>query len=77
MLGGGLHVEYSTAGGLFLSHRDKTPSPAHIHDAMYADDMALIAESRSELQHMLTVLDEMCEWWGMHISIEKTKILAV
>ena len=44
---------------------------------MYADDMALIAESRSGLQHMLTVLDEACEWWGMRISVEKTKILAV
>ena len=44
---------------------------------MYAGDMALIAESRSELQHMLTVLDEACEQWEMHISVEKTKILAV
>ena len=64
VLGGGLHVEYSTASGLFLSYRDKTPTLAHIQDAMYADDMAHIAESRSELQHMLTVLDEVCERWG-------------
>ena len=77
VLRGGLHAEYSTASGLFLSYRDKTPTSAHIQDAMYADDMALIAESRSELQHMLIVLDEVCERWGMRISVEKTKILAV
>ena len=77
VLGGGVHMEYSTEGGLFLSYRDKTPASAHIQDARYADDMALIAESRNELQHMLTVLDEACERWGMRISVEKTKVLAV
>ena len=77
VLGGGLHVEYSTGGGLFLSYRDKTSASAHIQDAMYADDMALVAESRSEMQHMVKVLDKACERWGMCISVDKTKILAV
>ena len=77
MLGGGLHVEYSTGGGLFLSYRDRTSASAHIQDAMYADDMALVAESRSEMQHMVKVLDKACERWGMCISVDKTKILAV
>ena len=44
---------------------------------MYADDMALVAESRSEMQHMVKVLDMACERWGMCISVDKTKILAV
>ena len=44
VLGGGFHVEYSTGGGLFLSYRDKTPASAHIQDAMYAVDMALVAD---------------------------------
>ena len=77
VLGGGFHVEYSTGGGLFLSYRDKTPASAHIQDAMYADDMALVAESRSEMQHMVKALDKACERWGMHISVDKTKIVAV
>ena len=76
VLGGGLHVEYSTGGGLFLSYRDKTSASAHIQDAMYADDMALVAESRSEMQHMVKVLDKACERWGMCISVNNTKILA-
>ena len=39
--------------------------------------MALVAESRSEMQHMVKALDKACERWGMHISVDKTKILAV
>ena len=70
-------MEYSTGGGLFLSYQDKTSASAHIEDALYADDMALVAESRSEMQHMVKVLSEACEWWGMCISMEKTKILGV
>ena len=77
VLGGELHVEYSTGGGLFLSYRDKTSASAHIQDAMYADDMALVAESRSEIQHMVKVLDKACEQWGMCISVNNTKNLAV
>ena len=62
---------------MFLSYRDKTSASAHIEDALYADDMALVAESRSEMQHMVKVLDKACEQWGMCISVDKTKILAV
>ena len=45
-LGGGLHVEYTTSGGLFLSYRDKTEASAVIQDIMYADDLALAAEKQ-------------------------------
>ena len=44
---------------------------------MYVDDMALVTESMSEMQHMVKVLDKACEQWGMCISVDKTKILAV
>ena len=70
-------MKYSTGGELLLSYRDKTSASAYIQDAIYADDMALVAESRSEMQHMVKVLDKACEQWGMCISMEKTKILAV
>ena len=29
------------------------------------------------MQHMVKALDKACEQWGMHISVEKSKILAV
>ena len=49
---------------------------AHIQDATYVDDRALIVKSRCEVQHMVKILDMACErWWGMHISVKK--ILAV
>ena len=54
----GMHVEYSSGGGLFLSYQDKTSASAHIQDAKYADDMDLVAESRSEMQCMVKVLSK-------------------
>ena len=76
-LGRGLQVEYTTAGGLFLTYRDRTEPATVIHDVLYADDLTLIAESRSELQHMLDVLDGACSLWSMTIIVENTKVLTV
>ena len=77
MTGGGLHIEYTTSGGLFLSYRDKTPMTTCIQNAQYADDLTLIAENRRELQQMLDVLDKACTQWGMKISAGKTKVLNI
>ena len=76
-LGGGLQVEYTTAGGLFLTYRDQTEAATLIQDVLYVDDRTMIAESRSELQHMLNVLNGACSLWGMTINEEKTKVLTV
>ena len=75
--GGGLQVEYTTAGGLFLTYRDETEAATLIHDVLYVNDLTLIAEARRELQHMLDVLDGACSRWGMTINGEKTKVLTV
>ena len=50
---------------------------ASIQDAAYADDLTLVAESRGELQHMVTAIDNTCKRWGMTISATKSKILTV
>ena len=42
-LGGGLQVEYTTAGGLFLTYRDQTEAATLIQDVLYVDDLTLIA----------------------------------
>ena len=76
ILGRGLQVEYTTAGG-FFTYRDQTEAATLIQDVLYADDLTLIAESRSELQHMLDVLDGACTLWSMTIIVEKTKVLTV
>ena len=77
MTGGGLHVEYTTRGGLFLSYRDKTPLTTCIQNAQYADDLTLVAENRKELQQMIDALDRACTQWGMKISGDKTKVLSI
>ena len=66
-LGGGLQVEYTTAGGLFLTFHDQTKASKLVQDILYA----------YELQHMLDVLDGACSRWGMTINVEKTKVLTV
>ena len=75
--GGGLKVEYSVNGGVFLSYRDKTPLGMNIHNTQYADDLTLIAESRHEIQNMLDVLDRCCRKWGMKTNCGKTKFMPV
>ena len=77
MTRGGLHVEYTTRGGLFLSYRDKTPLTTCIQNALYADDLTLVAENRKELQQMIDALDKACTRWGMRISGDKTKVLSI
>ena len=42
-----------------------------------ACDLALVAEQRQDLQGMLTVVDMVYKKWGMTISVEKSKVLAV
>ena len=72
-LGGGLHIEYSTGGSLFLFYWNRTKASACGQDVLYANDVTLIAEARKEL-HMLDHLDEACTRWGMRISASTTKI---
>ena len=76
-LGEGFHIEYATGGGSFLSYQDKTSASRCVQDALHADDLTLIAETRKELQHMITTLDQACERWGMHMNGERTKLLTV
>ena len=69
-------VQYTTAGGLFLTYRNQTEAATLMQDVLYVDDLKLIAEARGELQHMLDVLNGACSHWGM-ITNEKTKVLTV
>ena len=75
ILGIGLSIEYTPAGGLFLSYRDKTTASSCIQNVLYADDPTPVAETGRELHHMLDV--RVCARWGMQISLGKTKILTV
>ena len=42
---------------------------------MYADDIALIADTSVELQRKLKALESFCQKWGMEVNLAKTKII--
>ena len=44
---------------------------------LYTEDLTLIAETRRELQHMITSMDKACDRWGMCSNGEKTKVFTV
>ena len=46
-----------------------------LNHLLYADDLALISESPTGLQHCLNSLDNYCRVWGLNINTKKTKIM--
>ena len=42
---------------------------------MYADDIALIADTSVELQRKLKALESFCQKWGMVLNLAKTKVI--
>ena len=41
----------------------------------FADDIALMAETKKDLQWMLNAFHFWCEYWLLHINISKTKLI--
>jgi len=44
---------------------------------LFADDMALLAASQTDMQQTLHVLDKWCRKWRIGINVDKTKTMAV
>ena len=42
---------------------------------LYADDTAILAESKEEMQKSLQMLEHYCNIWGLQINVQKTKVL--
>ncbi len=42
---------------------------------LYADDLAIMAESEEDLQTLLNILEKWCKQWHMRVNIKKTKII--
>ncbi len=42
---------------------------------LYADDLAILAESKEDLQMLLNILEKWCKQWHMRVNIKKTKIV--
>ena len=75
--GGGIEIAYRTDGGLFMNYCVKPDGTHKIKAPMYADDLALLGTSSSELQQMVNAFHGTCMKWGMRINTDKTKILSI
>ena len=75
--GGGIEIAYKTDGGLFMNYRRKPDGTHKIKAPMYADDLALLGTSSSELQQMVNAFHDTCMKWGMRINTNKTKVLSI
>ena len=75
--GGGIEIAYRTDGGMFMNYRVKPDGTHKIKAPMYADDLALLGTSSSELQQMVNAFHDTCMKWGMRINSDKTKILSI
>ena len=64
LLGGGLYIEYTSSGGLFLSYRSITTDSTCIQNVLQNENLILVAETRRELQHILDIVDTACARWG-------------
>ena len=42
---------------------------------MFADDLALFADSPAGLQHSLIILEQFCQQWKLNINAQKSKVL--
>ena len=47
----------------------------HINCMMYADDLLILSETNSGLQHAMDELSKYCNEWGMAINTNKTKFM--
>ena len=48
-----------------------------LYHTVYADDIVLIAESREELQEMLSVLGKYADKWKFRFHAKKSKVMLV
>jgi hypothetical protein len=46
-----------------------------LNHLLYADDLILISESPSGLQHCVDALQSFCSGWGLQVNTQKTKVM--
>jgi hypothetical protein len=71
----GVRVRYSDHGVLRERWHGHISHEGLVWILLYADDIALVANSARDLQLMLTILDSAFKRWGLLISVDKTKAM--
>ena len=70
------HLRFDHINGIKLVlHTDEVFLFLKIFVLLYADDTALLAESREDLQTALDSFEQYCRMWKLTVNIEKTKII--
>jgi hypothetical protein len=60
----------------FIDNTQTKPVSLGVHafnHLLYADDLVILSESPTSLQHCLNALDNYCGKWRLNINIKKTK----
>lgn len=70
-------INYTMNKEVFLTYRDMTSALTSIQDALYADNLTLVADSWGDLQNIVNAIDTAFKRWGMSISATKSEILTV
>ena len=71
----GVKIAYNTDGQLMHSRNPDAEELMWI--LLYADDISLVCDNIESLRAAVTIMDATFVLWGLTISIEKTKVLAV
>ena len=62
----------------FIDNTQTKPVSLGVHTfnhLLYADDLVILSESPTGLQHCLNALDNYCDKWRLNINIKKTKAM--
>ena len=62
----------------FIDNTQTKPVSLGVHTfnhLLYADDLVILSESPTGLQHCLNALDNYCQKWRLNINIKKTKAM--
>lgn len=62
--------------GLEESEIDVKIGSKNINNLRYADDTALLAETKDGLKHIIITIHKESEKMGLHLNIKKTKIMS-
>ena len=61
--------------GLDISLHFPNLMEAIVNHLLWADDLVLMATNEESLQHLLNILHEFCQDWGLEVNLKKTKVM--
>ena len=72
----GITILYK-ADGRLVGSRSSKHNTVKVNELQFADDIAILAETKEKIVHAMSKLFEITSQWGLTISVPKTKVLVV